>query len=61
LGKRAVPARHKRPGTLDYYTARYQTVEVNSSYYHWPHDATFTSWHERLPDDFRMVVKRRAG
>ncbi len=42
---------------LDYYLPRYSTVEVNSSYYHWPRDATFANWRERLPEGFRMTVK----
>src|ERR671915_522459 len=46
---------------LDYYLARYRTVEVNSSYYHWPRDATFTGWRERLPEGFRMTVKAPRG
>jgi len=51
----------KGPARLDYYTARYHTVEVNSSYYHWPREATFAGWHERLPNDFRMTVKAPRG
>jgi uncharacterized protein YecE (DUF72 family) len=51
----------KGPGRLDYYVARFATVEVNSSYYHWPRDATFAGWHARLPHGFRMVVKAPRG
>ena len=29
---------------LDYYLRRFQTVEVNSTFYHWPADTTFASW-----------------
>jgi uncharacterized protein YecE (DUF72 family) len=36
---------------LDYYIQHYQTVEVNSTYYRWPTDATFTNWRQRLPRD----------
>src|SRR5439155_1840549 len=46
---------------LDYYVARFQTVEVNSSYYHWPRDATFAGWRERVPPGFRMTVKAPRG
>lgn len=54
------------PGTpqrarLDYYTARYRTVEVNSTYYRWPPDATFAGWNRRLPDGFEMTVKAPRG
>lgn len=37
--------------------AHYNTVEVNSPFYRWPSDAVFRSWHNRLPDGFRMTVK----
>lgn len=46
---------------LDYYIQRYQTVEVNSTYYRWPKDATFTTWRRRLPEGFLMTVKAPRG
>lgn len=54
------------PGTpsrarLDWYTARFCTVELNSSYYHWPRDATFVSWRQRTPEGFRLTVKAPRG
>ncbi|HWS53824.1 MAG TPA: DUF72 domain-containing protein [Pyrinomonadaceae bacterium] len=42
---------------LDYYAARFRTVEVNSTYYRWPKEATFASWRRRTPDDFILTVK----
>ncbi len=42
---------------LDYYLPRYRTVELNSSYYRWPRDASFTRWKHRLPEGFLMSVK----
>jgi uncharacterized protein YecE (DUF72 family) len=46
---------------LDYYIQHYQTVEVNSTYYRWPSDSTFTSWRQRLPEGFLMTVKAPRG
>lgn len=46
---------------LNYYIQRYQTVEVNSTYYRWPPEATFSSWQQRLPDGFLMTVKAPRG
>lgn len=46
---------------LDYYAARFRTVEVNSTYYRWPFDATFASWRNRLPEGFLMTVKAARG
>jgi uncharacterized protein YecE (DUF72 family) len=42
---------------LEYYLARYRTVELNASYYRWPADSAFVSWRRRLPDGFVMAVK----
>ena len=54
---------HDIPGRerLDYYTSRYRTVEVNSTYYRWPPDTTFAYWRRRVPDDFLMTVKAPRG
>jgi uncharacterized protein YecE (DUF72 family) len=54
------------PGTpvrerLAHYVARFQTVEVNSTYYRWPPDTTFAGWHGRVPPAFRMTVKAPRG
>jgi uncharacterized protein YecE (DUF72 family) len=51
------PPRTPVAGRLAYYLARYDTVELNASYYHWPRDATFANWRERLPANFVMAVK----
>ena len=42
---------------LDYYAARFRTVEVNSTYYRWPKGATFASWRRRTPEGFILTVK----
>ncbi|MDJ1498628.1 DUF72 domain-containing protein [Cytophagaceae bacterium DM2B3-1] len=42
---------------LSYYTARFQTTELNSSFYRWPALGTFQSWNKRLPDGFLLSVK----
>ena len=44
-----------------HYLRRYRTVEVNSTYYRWPRDATFTSWRRRSYDGFLMTVKAPRG
>jgi uncharacterized protein YecE (DUF72 family) len=54
------------PGTpvrerLTYYIQRYQTVEINATYYRWPRDATFAGWFQRLPNGFLMSVKAPRG
>jgi uncharacterized protein YecE (DUF72 family) len=47
---------HPRERLL-FYSQRFQTVELNSSYYRWPRDSAFRSWKSRLPDGFCMSVK----
>ena len=42
---------------LSYYTAQFETVELNSSFYRWPTEAAFKSWQRRLPSRFLMSVK----
>lgn len=42
---------------LDYYLPRFNTVELNSSYYRWPRDTAFVSWRRRMPEHFLLSVK----
>ena len=54
------------PGTrpadrLALYAREFATVELNASFYRWPRDAAFGSWHRRLPPGFRLTVKAARG
>lgn len=42
---------------LDYYLERYQTAEVNTTFYRWPRPETFAGWREKLPSGFQLSVK----
>lgn len=42
---------------LEWYVRRFDTVEANNTFYHWPRDITFTHWRERLPEGFVFTVK----
>jgi uncharacterized protein YecE (DUF72 family) len=42
---------------LEYFAARFQTVEVNNTFYRLPPATTFRTWAERTPDDFVIAVK----
>jgi uncharacterized protein YecE (DUF72 family) len=46
---------------LAVYTAEFDTVELNASYYRWPRDETFASWRERVPVGFLVSVKAPRG
>ncbi|MDT4986614.1 MAG: hypothetical protein QOI74_708 [Micromonosporaceae bacterium] len=53
----ATPARDR----LGIFVRRFDTVEVNSSFYHWPRPATFAGWRQRLPAGFQFSVKAPRG
>lgn len=46
---------------LDQYVAEFDTVELNGSFYRWPADDRYRSWHDRLPAGFEMAVKAPRG
>jgi uncharacterized protein YecE (DUF72 family) len=46
---------------LQYYVARFSTVELNASFYRWPRDTTFAGWRTRLPAGFSLSVKAPRG
>jgi len=54
------------PGTasgrrLDVYAAEFDTVELNTSFYHWPRVDAFRAWRDRLPLGFLVSVKAPRG
>lgn len=42
---------------LEFYAERFQTVELNNSFYRLPRPEQFASWRERSPRDFMFTVK----
>lgn len=52
-----LPAKNR----LEIYTQHFTTVELNSSFYHWPRDASFINWATHLPAGFQMSVKAPRG
>ena len=42
---------------LEYYAQRFNTVEINNSFYRLPEAATFADWHTRVGVDFVYAVK----
>jgi len=54
------------PGTpprdrLGLYVQRFDTVELNASFYRWPRNSSFASWRKRLPAGFQLSVKAPRG
>ena len=50
-----LPARDR----LAHYAARFDTVELNASFYRWPREDAFAGWRRRLPDGFLPCPSRR--
>src|SRR3954452_9510676 len=46
---------------LDAYARRFRTVEVNNTFYRWPKDEVFSTWHDRLPEGFLVSIKASRG
>lgn len=42
---------------LEHYALRFQTVEINSTFYRLPERDTFEQWRDRTPEDFVFAVK----
>jgi uncharacterized protein YecE (DUF72 family) len=42
---------------LEYYAARFDTVEINNSFYRLPEEKTFDAWRDRVPRHFVYAVK----
>ena len=51
------PARLAQKRWLPHYAERFQTVELNNSFYHLPEASSFDHWREDTPDDFVLAVK----
>ena len=42
---------------LEYYSSQFSTVEVNATYYRAFKDDTYLGWKDKVPPDFRYVLK----
>ena len=51
------PADLPRARWFEYYAARFDTVEVNNSFYRLPEESTFAAWADRAPDSFVYSIK----
>lgn len=45
------------PARLEYYATRFDTVEVNSTFYRFPYRNMIVGWNRRLPPSFHLVLK----
>ena len=51
------PADLPRDRWLEFYAERFDTVELNNSFYRLPEAETFAGWRRRVPDGFSFAVK----
>jgi uncharacterized protein YecE (DUF72 family) len=51
------PADVKRGEELEYYARHFDSVEVNSSFYHVPRETTFRTWAQKTPGRFLFALK----
>lgn len=42
---------------LEFYMGRFDTVEINNSFYQLPEKKTLRAWRDKVPDDFTFAVK----
>lgn len=42
---------------LEYYAERFNALEINSSFYHWPRESTLKNWLKKTPSEFKLVLK----
>jgi len=54
---RFYPEGLKKQDFLKYYTKYFNTVELNSSFYHLPKETTVEGWHKKVPKDFIYAPK----
>jgi uncharacterized protein YecE (DUF72 family) len=46
---------------LDAYAERFDTVEVNNTFYRWPKEDVFTTWRQRTAASFMFSIKASRG
>jgi uncharacterized protein YecE (DUF72 family) len=51
------PDKIKSGEMLEFYADRFDTVEINNSFYHLPREETLKSWRDQVPPEFIFAVK----
>src|SRR4030088_2888056 len=51
------PAKLPQRRWLEYFSSRFQTVEVNNTFYNLPDGAVFDEWKRETPPDFIFALK----
>jgi uncharacterized protein YecE (DUF72 family) len=59
--KLSFPKEFRDKHRLSYYASKFNSIEINSSFYKIPRCRTFRNWKELVPDDFQFTVKLWQG
>jgi uncharacterized protein YecE (DUF72 family) len=51
------PPETKAPGHLEFYASKFNTVEINATFYRLPQENMVKGWYDRSPDRFVFAVK----
>jgi uncharacterized protein YecE (DUF72 family) len=54
---RFYPEKLRKDKWLEYYAQRFDTVEINNTFYHLPREQTMANWRDRVPTGFSFAVK----
>ena len=57
LGRNVLSSRDQRTAHLDYYATKFNTVEINATFYRLPLPTMVKGWHDRSPENFIFAVK----
>ena len=59
--KLSFPKEFRNKHRLSYYASKFNSIEINSSFYKIPRCQTYNNWTELVPDDFQFTVKLWQG
>jgi uncharacterized protein YecE (DUF72 family) len=59
--KKHFPAEFQGKSRLSYYSSKFNSIEINSSFYKIPRCQTYNNWSQQVPDDFQFSVKLWKG
>lgn len=55
--ERFYPEKLRKSKWLEYYSERFDTVEINNTFYRFPTEKTVKGWYKRTPDEFKITLK----
>jgi uncharacterized protein YecE (DUF72 family) len=59
--KKHYPEEFHEKSRLFYYSSKFNSIEINSSFYKIPRCQTYSKWSSMVPDDFQFSIKLWKG